>query len=234
MSLEPNHTLIAELLLNLAGVPEHERTKGLRSAFEYSSIKRVFCNWNSQSAADPAQAILRSTVAHGSINGSLLHLLLAYGADLNAYDSYECTPLFMIIARCRESLVSLLIEHGAGVNQKVTKFTLDARISLIHAIIIKHDVILHLLIEKGADVNHVVSSGSPFNTLRDAVSAALNIGEGTSILLDLLLGYGAVTDWRSVLTLAHGKLSLLGLRTEYDNAISILLKHCPYEFICPQ
>jgi ankyrin repeat protein len=74
---------------------------------------------------------------------------LTYGADVNATDQYDYTPLRRAVAAGNLAMVKLLIDKGGNIA------TSDANgITLLHIIAQTENIeIAELLISKGADVN---------------------------------------------------------------------------------
>ena len=92
-----------------------------------------------------------STLLHhaaGFGNAATLKLLLDSGADVNAKNRFDSTPLHWAIAD--EEKARLLVEHGASINARSS----DGRTPLYLAASQRQSVaVLRLLLEKGADPN---------------------------------------------------------------------------------
>ena len=83
-----------------------------------------------------------------SLMAEIVRLLISHGADLNALDITESTPLHMASFSWTPDVVRILIENGASVNaQNETHSTPLHRASLLG-----NPEIVRLLIEHGADV----------------------------------------------------------------------------------
>jgi len=76
----------------------------------------------------------------------IANLLIEKGADVNAVNKFQITPLFSAIEKGHKELVEILVDHGANVNFKSDYFGYP-----IHrAVYMNHPDILKLLIENGA------------------------------------------------------------------------------------
>jgi len=92
------------------------------------------------------QRPLHQAIADG--HAEIAKLLIKSGADVNATNNFNTTPL-MLAADKSESIVKLLIDKGANVN---AKGTMDAT-ALHNAAGSGNKIVTELLIANGADVN---------------------------------------------------------------------------------
>ena len=112
---------------------------------------------------------------------SVADLLLA-GTDVNEKDRYGQTSLMHAIRTSTLSMVRLLIERGAGLNE-VSVYPYEGGTALILAVQRGDPAIIELLINAGADVNQKDSDGWT------ALYAAKRKNDGT--ISDLLRRAGA-------------------------------------------
>jgi len=82
--------------------------------------------------------------------------LLHCGADVNARDDDDWTPLYMAAKNGRLDFVQMLLEHGAAINAVTTD---DGETPLHGASRLGHVDIVRLLLEHGADANISDSGG---------------------------------------------------------------------------
>jgi len=104
----------------------------------------------------PPKDILKAGES-GNIEAIKQHL--AAGADVNAKNKAEMTPLHYASMMGHKEVAGLLITNGADVNAK-SQFQNFGETPLHHAAWGSHKEIVELLITKGADVNAIIQSGS--------------------------------------------------------------------------
>jgi len=102
--------------------------------------------------------------------------LLDCGADVNAQDNDDWTPLYLAAGNGRVDFTQMLLQHGAAINARVD----DGETPLHRASTKGHVDVVRLLLEHGADPNISDSRGK---TPSDAAS--------TPEILQLLSDYGA-------------------------------------------
>ncbi|KAI2622777.1 ankyrin repeat-containing domain protein [Hypomontagnella submonticulosa] len=120
------------------------------------------------------QAILR----HDSES---VRILLLFGADANAADSRNMTPLYLAVEESFRDAVTMLLKYGADPNlvagpEQESPFAM----SVIED---KFDL-ARLLLTYGGDVNHVMANG-------DTALLAAIIKKRTKRMIDMLLEYGS-------------------------------------------
>ena len=84
---------------------------------------------------------------------TIVELLVANGADVNAQDAYAETPLFTAVSKGLTGMVELLIEKGANLNGN------GGTTPLHKAASVGYQEIVQLLIAKEADVNVTIRFG---------------------------------------------------------------------------
>jgi ankyrin repeat protein len=111
--------------------------------------------------------------AAGFGNLATMKMLLQHGADANAGNKRQSTPLFWAISD--EGKVRLLLEHGANVSAK----TVDGRSPIYQAASLPNALpVLRLLLEKGADANARTLTG-----MTPLIAAVRNNLEAARLLL---------------------------------------------------
>ncbi|KAI1802507.1 ankyrin repeat-containing domain protein [Daldinia bambusicola] len=120
------------------------------------------------------QAIMR----HDS---EIVRLLLLFGADPNAPDNRNITPLLLAVEESFRDAVTMLLKYGADPN-----FAAGPQSETPFAISVAEDKpeLVRILLTYGGDVNHVMANG---NT---ALLTAI-IKKGTKRVIDMLLDYGS-------------------------------------------
>lgn len=98
-------------------------------------------------------SIFDEVIRNGTIEQ--LKFMIGNGADVNAKDKYEGTPLKMAIGSNKLEMVKLLIENGADINVKDNRGTTP-----LHNAIWKDFEIFQFLIANGANVNAKDSMGA--------------------------------------------------------------------------
>ena len=100
---------------------------------------------------------VQNTYLHKAINGSyvtskydIIHLMIKSGFDVNARTFYGFTPLMCASVADLSSIVRLLVENGANIDEK--QFNFDGNTALMFAIFRWNKQIPNL-IELGASVN---------------------------------------------------------------------------------
>ncbi len=109
----------------------------------------------------------------------VVRLLIDNGADVNAADTYDDTPLILAVASGEKSLVELLLARGAAVNSKGH----EGVSALYTATIAGQNEIAELLIARGAEVNAGTKTG--FTPLGYAAR------DGNRAMAELLIAHGA-------------------------------------------
>ncbi len=102
-------------------------------------------------AADEKGELLLAATRKGDLAG--VKKLLDEGADVNARTRYDSTPLFFACDRGHLEIARQLIERGADVNVKDNFYNASA---LGWAMSKKHEPLVALLIEKGADASEAL------------------------------------------------------------------------------
>ena len=110
---------------------------------------------------------------------TIVELLVANGADVNAQDAYAETPLFTAVSKGLTGMVELLIEKGANLNGN------GGTTPLHKAASVGYQEIVELLIAKEADVNVTIRFGE---TPLDWANRNKN-----KIIVDLLRKHGGKT-----------------------------------------
>ena len=87
-------------------------------------------------------------------NNELIKELIDVGMNVNIKNN-EWTALMIACERCHESVVRLLLENGANVNDKDN----NEWTSLMVACVVGHENICHLLLDYGANVNDKNKNG---------------------------------------------------------------------------
>ena len=100
---------------------------------------------------------IQNTYLHKAINGSyvtskydIIHLMIKSGFDVNARTFYGFTPLMCASVADLSSIVRLLVENGANIDEKQLNF--DGNTALMFAIFCWNKQIPNL-IEQGASIN---------------------------------------------------------------------------------
>ncbi|KAI1478465.1 ankyrin repeat-containing domain protein [Daldinia eschscholtzii] len=120
------------------------------------------------------QAIMRH-------DAEIVRILLLFGADPNAPDNRNITPLLLAVEESFRDAVTMLLKYGADPNlaagpQSETPFA----ISVVED---KPDLV-RILLTYGGDVNHVMTNG-------DTTLLAAIIKKRTKRVIDMLLDYGS-------------------------------------------
>jgi ankyrin repeat protein len=105
--------------------------------------------------------------------------LLNSGADINAKDQREWTPLLWAVSRGQTKVVKLLLDKGADVNAKGE----HGWTPLMEAANRGHSEVTKLLVEKGADVNLKHEYGWTARSIAK--------GKGNKEIVELLKAHGA-------------------------------------------
>jgi uncharacterized protein len=92
-----------------------------------------------------------STPLHMARNQYVAELLVAKGADINAKDNYNKTPLHSAAGYGRKSVLEFLLSKGADINAKCNGDTTPLHLA-VSSIFSNKDTV-ELLLAKGADVN---------------------------------------------------------------------------------
>ncbi|KAL6909249.1 putative ankyrin repeat protein [Trichoderma evansii] len=126
-------------------------------------------------------------VAAGKGHVALTRMLLKNGANINAIDSFEKTPICRAVRDGHIEIVRLLIEHKANLSQGESPLfdAIDPRMGWG-----KVDTV-QLLLENGADI----SAKSRYNRDTPLHSAARR---GSKLVIKLLLEYGAVVGSKNM------------------------------------
>jgi ankyrin repeat protein len=142
-------------------------------------------------------------------NPALCELLISAGAQVNAKDSKNCTPLFTAVSRMKISseVVKVLVKAGTQVNEVNT----NGR-SPLHITVSKNDdlSVLHLL-EGGASPNVADSAG--------LTPLVIAVHENNTRIVSHLLSYGADVNYitREQNSIMKEKLSILGIAVSNEN-----------------
>ena len=99
-----------------------------------------------------------------------LHVLLEAGANVNAPNVHQNTPLHLAAVRGYANVVAALLEAGADVNRGD-----HSNFTPLHWACMRYDLhvepALILLIRNGADVNAICGTGFPYTPLDFAIGA---------------------------------------------------------------
>ena len=125
----------------------------------------------------------------------MVNLLLAMGAVLELTDSWGRTPLSYAAENGHEAMIKLLLEEGAELESKDSKFS---RTPLLWAAEKGHEAVVKLLLNKGADLESEDSLG------RMPLSYAAE--DGHKGVVELLLEKGAVFELKDT---KYGRTPLL-------------------------
>ena len=150
------------------------------------SAERV-CEWLRRGANVNAKRD-HKTLLHGAAWGAyeIAALLLAHGADVNAKNLWNNTPLYAAATRDNREMAALLIANGADVNAKNYGNT-----PLHEAAGRNSEEVAALLIENGADVNAEVDFSGKGTPLHEAAR------ENSEEVAALLLANGADVNARA-------------------------------------
>ena len=163
-----------------------------------------------------------------------VRLLLRRGADVNARDEDDQTPLYMLLQpqylaqsrnHCRDDytpiIVQLLQEHGADMNTRDRDYNTPLLLAVSRGL----SDIARLLLEHGADPNTIYEGGQ---TLLHLLSGPFLSGWGLVwrddhlAFAQLLLEHGADVNARDN---AHKTPLLLAVRRKALNIANVLLEH---------
>ena len=141
-------------------------------------------------------------------------LLISRGADVNARDNMDATPLHWAAINNKIALSKFLIEKGSDVNIAAEKGNPEGLTPLILAVSGRHTAISKLLLSNGADVNKPDKSGTT-----PLIYAASN--DDTNSIAMLLAGGADInkTD-KDGLTPLHTAVSY-----KAAHAVALLLKN---------
>ena len=120
-------------------------------------------------------------VASTKICGHILHEILRHGPDVNARDSWGCTPLMVAISSRSIDCVELLVKYGADLELREYYYNATSLQIALHNRL--YDVI-SLLLDYGADINVTGSKKFPTPLIQAAETRVIP-------LIRLLLEYGA-------------------------------------------
>lgn len=141
-------------------------------------------------------------------------LLIKHHLSVNSESLKKVTPLYWAIQSNNPSIVSLLLSHGAKVNQNYFDST-----PLRRAVEINNVEMVKLLVKEGGNVNEVYPHS--FNT-----PLSLAVGLGSPVMIDLLLQLGAKDERRKyqnegltllALAAAEGKLESIKVLINNNN-----------------
>jgi len=108
----------------------------------------------------------------------IVKLLINHGADVNAINSYDDSPLHEAIFMDFESIVELLLNHGARVDVK----DFYGNTPLFSAVLNDSKEIVKLLIEHGADVNTKgAQNNTPLHVAKSKDIAELLVDNGAKV-----------------------------------------------------
>ena len=136
-------------------------------------------------------------------NTALISALLDGGADVNARDTSDFTPLRLAVLRKGElGLVRLLLDKGADVNARDNQ----GQTPLMVAAFFNTDVVIEELLGRGADANARSNFGST------ALMHAVNHLTGAGDRIRPLLAYGADVSIRD----KHGRTALSFVENRHE------------------
>ena len=140
----------------------------------------------------------------------VIELLIARGADIEAPDARQRTPLLHAATHRRSSAAKCLLDHGA----ELTSRDVDGHTALHIAVQDDHASTVALLIQHGADVNTTLKQGTT------PLHSALLLG--FEDIAALLLEAGADTGKKTID--GHTPLSIARSEARQD-LVDLLLKH---------
>jgi len=121
-----------------------------------------------------------------------VRLLLEFGADPRG--SRGCPPLILAVERKQVALLGMLLEAGAGIEERDVSNRTPLEICLSHALCFRSVALFAYLLKQGADPNNRTSSGT---TPLYEVCAAGELNEMRQPVLRMLLQHGADTTKRN-------------------------------------
>lgn len=149
--------------------------------------------------------ILATILGHVDI----IKMLLERGADVNAQNNLDETPLTEAAHRGHKEIIEILINAGANINSN----TLYGSTALMNAASRGHKEIVHLLLHAGANIND--QNNSNRTALIDAVS------NGHTEVTQMLLNAGANVNIKNV---RNNTALTYALRSQDKEIIEILLQ----------
>jgi ankyrin repeat protein len=184
--------IAAVLLTPLTASAETRVDASLREASRSGDVAEM--QHELELGADPDQAYALVAAVQGN-QAAAVEYLLAHGADPNAWTRLNLriplgaaeSPMFLAARQGNREILRSLKNHGADVNAEWQRAGSLAETALNLAIQAGDTRAVQLLIECGADVNHVPQGGNP------PLIAALRSSNGAD-LARLLLSHGANPD----------------------------------------
>jgi hypothetical protein len=189
-------TLAVALVLPFTAAAERVVDRALEKASQVGDLAEM--QRALELGAEPNQAYaLFAAVQAGQLEA--VKFLLAHGADPNAWTRINLrvpqgapySPIYVAASQGNRRILAYLVSHGADVNAEWNRDRYLSQSALGAAILAGDLPATQLLIEYGADVNHVPSSGDmPLS------QSALAPKEGAEIA-QLLLRHGADPDLKN-------------------------------------
>ena len=136
---------------------EKGRPDGILDASAIGDIARLETLLKSNSKLVFKRDHNKQTPLHRSVDSATAELLIQNGADVNAKDISDKTPLHIACQNRRLDVIEVLLAHKADVNARCS---LD-QTPLHEAVSEDHFKAVELLIEHGADVNADSANGTP-------------------------------------------------------------------------
>lgn len=120
------------------------------------------------------QAILRH-------DAETVRILLLFGADPNAPDNHNMTPLYLAVEESFRDAVTMLVKYGADTNLSAGP---DSETPFATSVVQDKFDLARIILTYGGDINHVMANG-------DTPLMAAIIKKRTKRTIDMLLEYGS-------------------------------------------
>ncbi|XXH01020.1 hypothetical protein Hte_007371 [Hypoxylon texense] len=120
------------------------------------------------------QAILRH-------DAEIVRILLLFGADPNAPDNHNMTPLYLAVEESFRDAVTMLVKYGADPNLSAGP---DSETPFAISVVQDKFDLARIILTYGGDINHVMANG-------DTALMAAIIKKRTKKIIDMLLEYGS-------------------------------------------